>query len=171
MDKISKYITYDEATFSQKAKEKGLKNIPNDAELEAMKYVATEIFDKCREFFKGALGVNSFFRSKSLNAKIKGASTTSRHCKGEAIDINATKYGTTTNAKLFLYIVNNLEFDQVIWEYGTDSEPQWVHVSKKKNGVNRNQILKAEKVIVTNPDKTQSEKVKYFDITEKYKKK
>jgi len=171
MDKISKYITFEEATHSEKAKEKKLPNTPTDNELEAMKYVASEIFDKCRDFFGGALGVNSFFRAKSLNAQIKGASITSQHCKGEAIDINATKYGTTTNAKLFLYIVNNLEFDQVIWEFGTDSEPSWVHVSKKKNGVNRNQILRAKKVMVTLPDKRQQEQIKYFDITSKYKKK
>jgi zinc D-Ala-D-Ala carboxypeptidase len=65
--------------------------------------------------------------------------------KGEAMDLDADVFGKVTNAQIFHYIKDNLEFDQLIWEFGTDDNPAWVHVSLSKNN-NRNQILVAKKV-------------------------
>lgn len=62
---------------------------------------------------------------------------------GEALDIDADMYGKVTNADIFNYIKKNLEWDQMIWEFGNDEEPNWVHVSYKEGGVNRKQIRKA----------------------------
>lgn len=139
--KLSKYINLTEATKSQTATRKGIKNDPNEEQLEAMKYVAKNIFDKVREFVGGALFPSSFFRSPELNAAIGGAPT-SQHCKGEAIDIDADFYGIGSNYEIFWYIKNNLTFDQLIWEFGTTSNPAWVHVSLKKDGINRNEVLR-----------------------------
>jgi hypothetical protein len=49
-----------------------------------------------------------------------------------------------TNKMLYDYIKDNLEFDQLIWEFGTDANPDWVHVSYSKVK-NRKQKLKAIK--------------------------
>jgi zinc D-Ala-D-Ala carboxypeptidase len=139
MKDISKYITYSEATVSQTATRKGIKNIPNAQELSRMQYVATEIFDKVRDHFNVPIRVSSFFRCKELNAAV-GGSKTSQHMTGEAIDMQAT--GKLTNAQIYHYIKDNFEFDQLIWEFGTDKEPAWVHVSLRKIGKNRKQLLK-----------------------------
>jgi hypothetical protein len=79
----------------------------------------------------------------ALNKAIKGAAT-SQHCSGEAMDIDMD--GTSiTNAQIFNYIKDNLVFDQLIWEFGTDKNPDWVHVSYESTGKQRKQILKAIK--------------------------
>lgn len=84
------------------------------------------------------------FRSEALNTAIGGAKG-SQHCanSGSALDIDAT--GSKTNADLFHYIKDNLTFDQLIWEFGDDKQPAWIHVSYKR-GANRGQVLKAKKV-------------------------
>lgn len=137
--RISKYVSYKEATRSQAAVRLKIDNTPNVEQLEAMKYVATEVFDKVRENFGVPLFVSSFFRSPIINHKV-GGSASSQHCKGEAIDIDADGSGVT-NMQVFNYIKENLVFDQLIFEYGTDENPAWVHVSRKKEG-NRMQILR-----------------------------
>ena len=145
MTRISKYISYKEATKSQTAIRHGLDNTPTPAHLEAMQYVATEIFDPVRIYFGVPIGVSSFYRGPVLNQFI-GGSKRSQHKIGEAIDIDADIYGEVTNKQIFDYIRLNLEFDQMIWEFGTNEEPAWVHVSKTKRRENRNQILVASKV-------------------------
>lgn len=142
MDRISKYVSYREGTFSQTAKRYRIDNTPNANELERMKYVATEIFDKVREHFNKPLTVSSFFRCKALNSKI-GGSATSQHMTGEAIDIDADFTPGVTNKQIFEWIRDNCEFDQLIEEFPDKTgNPSWVHVSLKKNGKNRKQVLK-----------------------------
>ena len=89
----------------------------------------------------GPIKINSFFRSVELNKAI-GGSSKSQHCEGRAIDIDDT-YGHKTNAEMYNYIKNNLDFDQLIWEFGTDNNPDWVHVSYVSPDSNRNRCLKA----------------------------
>jgi zinc D-Ala-D-Ala carboxypeptidase len=138
---ISKYINYEEATQSQTATRLGIKNEPNPQQLEAMKYVAVNVFDKVREVVGGPLHASSFFRSEKLNAAIGGSSKTSQHMKGEAIDIDCDTFGHGTNQEVFNYIRVNLEYDQVIGEYpDAKGKWSWVHVSLKKSG-NRKQVL------------------------------
>ena len=143
MEDISKHISYREATHSNTATRKGIDNTPNESELVAMKQLAKNIFEPVRTHFNKPIRINSFFRSKALNKRI-GGSTTSQHCKGEAFDLDGLK--GLTNSEIFYYIKNNLDFDQMIWEFGTNNEPEWVHVSYKYFGANRNQVLKAIKV-------------------------
>ena len=140
MERISKYISYKEATTSQTAVRKKIANVPSQRELLAMKNVGTKVFDKVRTHFGKPLYVSSFFRSAALNAAV-GGSKTSQHAKGEAIDIDGDPFGVS-NKEIYEYIKDNLEFDQLIWEYGNDSEPAWVHVSLKLNGTNRKQVLR-----------------------------
>ena len=141
---VSKNISYKEATHSTTAKRLGIDNTPNAEQFSNMIYVAENVFQPIREHFNTPIYISSFFRSEDLNKAIRGSSS-STHMKGEAMDLDADVYEGITNAEIFHYIKDNLEFDQLIWEFGTDEEPAWVHVSLSKR-TNRNQILKAYKV-------------------------
>lgn len=142
MDKISKHITYNEATSSYLALKYGIINIPNEFQLKNMILLAEAIFEPLREFVGRPIAVTSFFRSKALNSKLKG-SRTSQHManNGAAMDLDADVYGYITNKDIFDYIKDNLNFDQLIAEYPDDKgNPSWVHVSYKEKG-NRKQVF------------------------------
>ena len=126
MEKISKHISYKEGTRSITALRKGINNIPNDYELANMEAIAANIFEPLRKWVGGPIKINSFFRCKELNTAI-GGSSNSQHCQGRAIDIDDT-YGHKTNAEMFEYIRTNLNFDQIIWEFGTDTNLSLIHI-------------------------------------------
>ena len=135
--KISAHISYDEATVSPTALRLGIKNEPNEAELSAMRLVSELCFEPLRKWYGKPIKINSFFRCKELNTAIKG-SKTSQHCLGEAIDMSAGS--KEENEKLFNWCKENLDYDQLLWEFGDDTGPDWVHISYKRNG-NRKQVL------------------------------
>jgi zinc D-Ala-D-Ala carboxypeptidase len=141
---LSKNLALAEVTRSEMAKRKGINNMPSKEHIENFKLLAEKVFEPIREHFKVPIHISSGYRSKALNTAIKG-SLSSQHCSGEAIDIDMD--GTSiTNAQVFNYIKDNLNFDQLIWEFGTDKNPDWVHVSYESTGKQRKQILKALKV-------------------------
>jgi len=142
MEKISEHITYDEATRSATAQRYGLDNTPTPEHLQNMIKLAFNVFEPLRTHFGKPIKIESFYRSKLVNAKTPKASSNSQHMTGQAIDID-NDYGGFTNAELFFYILKNLPFDQLIWEFGTDKEPAWVHVSYVGPGANRKKITKA----------------------------
>ena len=143
MEKISKNITYNEAVHSNTAKRKGIENIPNENQIAAMMTIAEMIFQPLRSYVGGPIKITSFFRSPELNQAI-GGSKSSQHCKGQAMDLDDV-YGYKTNAEMFDYIRENLDFDQLIWEFGDDNNPNWIHVSYVDKQENRNRCLKAYK--------------------------
>ncbi|MDC1446504.1 D-Ala-D-Ala carboxypeptidase family metallohydrolase [bacterium] len=139
MKRISKHISYKEAVGSNYAKQKGIKNKPNEEQVENMKLLAEEVFEPLREWVDAPIKVNSMFRSLELNTALKGSKTSS-HMKGEAMDI--TSMGGKSNLEMFHYIRTKLDFDQLIWEFG--KEPKWLHVSFNKDK-NRKQVLVTKK--------------------------
>ena len=141
MNNISKHISYKEGVRSKTAIRLGIDNMPGPYELKCMRELAEAIFEPIREHFYHPIYVSSFFRSKDLNDKV-GGSDKSQHCKGQAIDIDADVYEGMTNKEIFEFVRENLDFDQMIWEYGDDNNPDWVHISYKGPGVNRNRCLK-----------------------------
>lgn len=142
---LSKHLSLAEVTRSDSAKRNGISNQPTAEHLENFKKLAVNIFEPIREHFGVPILISSGYRSKELNAAI-GGSATSQHCQGEAIDIDMDGSGTISNADVFNYIKDELNFDQLIWEFGTDKNPDWVHVSYESTGKQRKQILKAVKV-------------------------
>jgi hypothetical protein len=142
--KLSKNLSLAEFTRSQTAKRRGIDNTPDGDHLEAAKKLAENIFQPIREHFGKAIFISSGYRSEALNKAI-GGSITSQHSKGEAIDIDMDGHGKPTNTEVFYYIKNNLNFDQLIWEFGDDEKPDWVHVSFKTMGKQRNQVLRAKR--------------------------
>ena len=141
MQKISKNISYKEGVYSITADRLGLKNKPNEEQLANMKTIAEKVFQPLREWVGAPIKINSFFRSPELNKAI-GGSTKSQHCKGQAIDIDDT-FGHATNAEMYNWVKENINFDQMIWEFGTDKNPNWVHISYVSPEENRNRCLKA----------------------------
>jgi zinc D-Ala-D-Ala carboxypeptidase len=140
---ISKHISNKEGMYSTTATRKGIDNTPSKEQRECMIVLAEEIFEPLREWVGNKVKVNSFFRSPELNVAV-GGSKYSQHCKGQAIDVDDT-FGFKTNAEMFEWIRENLEFDQMIWEFGDDKNPDWIHVSYVGKISNRNRCLKAYK--------------------------
>lgn len=151
---ISKHISYKEATRSITATRLGIDNTPNEYQLQNMEIIAKNVFEPLREAVGGPIKINSFMRVEKLNQAI-GGSSRSQHCQGRAIDIDDT-YGHWSNAKMYKYIKTNLDFDQLIWEFGSDENPDWVHVSYVDADSNRKRCLKAIR---------ENGKTKYIDIT------
>jgi len=141
---LSTNLSLAEVTRSETAKRRGISNMPTPEHIENFKKLAVNIFQPIREHFGKPILISSGYRSAELNKAI-GGSLSSQHCSGEAIDIDMD--GTDiTNAQIFHYIKDNLNFDQIIWEFGTDKNPDWVHVSFAANRSQRKQMLVAKKV-------------------------
>jgi hypothetical protein len=140
---ISKHISNKESVYSRTATRLGIDNKPNEKQLQNMVTVAEEIFEPLRTWVGGPIKINSFFRSPELNKAI-GGSSKSQHCHGQAMDIDDT-FGRATNAEMFDFIKENLDFDQMIWEFGDNENPNWVHVSYVSPTENRRRCLKAYK--------------------------
>ena len=140
--KISTHLNLAEVTRSDAAKRHNIDNTPTAEHLENFKLLAEKVFEPIRTHFGVPIHISSGYRSQALNKFIKG-SASSQHCKGEAIDIDMDGSSSgVTNKMVFDFIVANLEWDQIIHEFGTDENPDWVHVSYTK-GKNRKQKLKA----------------------------
>lgn len=149
---LSKNLSLAEVTRSESAKRKGISNMPTEEHIENFKKLAENVFQPIRDHFGVPIRISSGYRSEALNKAIGGAGkmvngkyvASSQHCTGEAIDIDMD--GTSiTNKQVFDYIKEHLQFDQLIWEFGTDANPDWVHVSYESTGKQRKQILKAVK--------------------------
>ncbi len=151
---ISEHISEKEAVKSITALRLGIDNTPDADSLNNMKIIAEKVFEPLRKWVGGPIKINSFFRSSALNQAI-GGSSRSQHCQGRALDVDDV-YGHKTNKEMFDWIKENLDFDQLIYEFGSSDNPDWVHVSYVSEDKNRNRVLKA----VRDDGKT-----KYIDIT------
>jgi len=138
--KLSQNFSLAEFTKSQTAERKGIDNTPKGQHLESAKALFENVVQKVRDHF-GLTVINSGYRSPELNTAV-GGSSTSQHCKGEAADIEVPG---TANGDLAQWIVDNLDFDQVILEFYKPGIPDsgWVHVSYKADGTNRKSVLTA----------------------------
>ena len=146
-----------EATKSITALRLGIDNTPNADAINNMKVLAEKVFEPLRQWVGGPIKINSMYRSPALNEAIGGSSKSQHCCKGgaSAIDIDDV-YGHKTNAEMFHFVKDELSFDQMIWEFGNEDGPDWVHISYISEEKNRNRILKA----VRDDGKT-----KYINIT------
>ena len=146
MDNISEHVSYKEATRSNTALRRGIENIPDIDQLENMKVLAEKVFEPLRKWVGGPIKINSFYRSPELNVAI-GGSKKSQHCHGFAIDIDDTYGGkfANLNAEMFKYIRYHLDYDQIIWEFGGEHNPAWVHISYVNEDENRHRCLEAYK--------------------------
>ena len=144
--KLSLHLDLSEVLWSESAKRNGISNMPTAEHIANFKILAEKIFEPIRTHFRCPIIISSGYRSKELNAAI-GGSATSEHCSGQAIDIDmdGTPNGVT-NRMVFDYIKDNLDFNQLIFEFGDKENPDWVHVSYSASGNQRKQILRASRV-------------------------
>ena len=140
---ISEHISYKEGVYSRTATRLNIDNEPNNEQMDNMCLIAQEVFEPLRMWVGGPIKINSFFRSPKLNKAI-GGSTKSQHCHGQAIDIDDT-FNRATNAEMYEFIKEHLDFDQMIWEFGNEDNPDWVHVSYVSEDESRNRCLQAYK--------------------------
>lgn len=134
---LSPHVTLAEFENSPTAVKHGISNKMNAQQIEKAKLVCVNCFEPIRAYLKKPIRVNSGFRSLLLNKKI-GGSKTSQHCKGEALDLDLH------DRKLFNWIIDNVQFDQLIYEFGTDTAADWFHISYSPVK-NRKQVLRAVK--------------------------
>jgi hypothetical protein len=141
---LSAHLSVAEYIKSDTAKRKQISNEMTPAHLENAKILAAKIFEPIRVHFGKPIYLSSGYRSEALNTAV-GGSLTSHHCMAFAMDLDQDGRGTgVTNRMVFDFIKANLNFDQLIWEFGNDQNPDWVHVSYVGAG-NRKQVLKAVK--------------------------
>lgn len=144
--KLSPHLTLAEMIRSESAKRLRISNQPLPEHLDNMKLLAKNVFEPIRKHFGMPIYISSGYRSDKLNKAIKG-SKTSQHCKGQAMDIDMDGSGLISNANVFYFIKDNLDFDQLIWEFGDNYNPDWVHVSYVSPDKNRKQVLVAYKFL------------------------
>ena len=143
--KLSEHLDLSEVIRSESAKRNGISNMPSETHIANFKLLAEKIFEPIRNNFRCPIHISSGYRSVELNKAI-GGSSTSQHCQGEAIDIDMDGSPNGVNNKMiFDFIKKYLEFDQLIWEFGNEDNPDWVHVSYESTGKQRKQVLKAYK--------------------------
>jgi hypothetical protein len=141
--KVSAHFALAEFTRSESAKRHGVSNEPTPEHLQNLITLCEKVLEPIRMKF-GPINISSGYRSKALNHYI-GGSLNSQHCEAKAADIDMDGMGGASNTEIFNYIKDSLDFDQLIWEFGDNKKPDWVHVSYNA-GKNRKQVLRALKV-------------------------
>ena len=144
---LSAHLSLTEVTKSQTASRLGIDNNPTPEHLANLKLLAENIFEPIREHFGKPISVSSGYRSAILNKNTPGSAKNSQHSVGEALDLDQDSSGTgITNKQVFDFIKDNLNFDQLIFEHGTDSNPDWVHVSYSSTEEQRKSILRCKSI-------------------------
>jgi len=144
--KLSKNLSLDEVIKSNTAIRRGIDNTPTEEHIKNLKYIAEKIFQPIREHFGVPIYISSGYRSQALNEAI-GGSSRSFHSHGMALDLDQDgKNKGVSNADVFYYIKNNLPFTELIWEFGNETNPNWVHVAIALGRENEKNIKIAQKV-------------------------
>ena len=135
MTQLTTNFSLHELTKSETALRMGFDNTPGEAETEALRLLCEKVLQTVREHFGKGVKVNSGYRSPESNAAVKG-SRTSDHCLGRAADIEIPG---VANADLAQWIMDNLDYTQLILEFYTPGIPDsgWVHVSYDPNNLNK----------------------------------
>ena len=140
--RLSKNFTYEELCRSDVAKRRGINNRPRTKEeekrvIENLKALCMEVLQPLRDYLGKPVVISSGYRCPELNKAVGGVKN-SQHMKGEAADIHVDS--TEHLLKIMHFIMDELDFDQLIWERNR-AGTQWVHVSYKRVGANRHQVV------------------------------
>jgi hypothetical protein len=141
---LSKHFNLNEFIISESAKRAGINNMPPADHIENLKKLCINVLEPIRDHFSIPIHISSGYRCKALNRLIGGASN-SEHTLGQAVDLDVEGVEGVDNKKLFMFIKDNLPFNQLIYEFGDDKNPAWVHVSFSPDGKQRKEILRAIK--------------------------
>jgi len=136
--KLSENVSLIEFERSESATKHSILNKMNESETAKAKLLCEKVFEPIRKKVDKPIKINSGFRSTLLN-KVIGGAKSSQHCKGEAMDLDLH------DKELFVWIIENLDFDQAIFEGGTETQAGWFHISYKASG-NRKEALRMTKI-------------------------
>ena len=148
-ERLSPHFTVGEMLRSGKAVGMGIKNVPevNPAPGEASR---AEVIENLRELCNkvleplrrrvGRVIVVGGYRCEAVNRAVMGAEH-SQHLRGEAADIHVTGLEM---CRKYVAILAQTDFDQMILEPQESIKKRWIHISYKRNGKNRHQILGAK---------------------------
>jgi len=137
---LSANFSLKELTKSETATRLGLDNTPDEETIDNLKTLCDKVLQPVREHFGKSVTVNSGYRSPELNSSpAVGGSKTSDHCKGMAADI---EIAGVANADLAQWIMNNLDYTQLILEFYTQGIPDsgWVHVSYDPKNLKKQEL-------------------------------
>lgn len=148
--KLSKNFTYEELIHSNVAERKGLKNRPKTKEeekkvIENLRALCIEVLQPLRDYLGKPVVISSGYRSSEVNKAVGGVRG-SQHLRGEAADIHVDN--TEHLLKIMHFIMDETDFDQLIWERNK-AGTQWVHVSYRRYGVNKHQVLSSKELLFT----------------------
>ena len=129
-----KYFSVSEMLKSDTAIKQRLWNgAPKEAE-ENLRALVDEVLDPLREAYGRPIRVNSGYRCPRLNTLV-GGTPNSQHMRGEAADIQPVVGNEADLPELARILIENGKFDQLI------IYPTFIHVSYRKLGWNRKQVL------------------------------
>ena len=144
--KLSKNLSLNEVIKSNTAERRGIDNNPNETHLANLKYLAEQVFQPIRDHFGVPIYISSGYRSPALNEAI-GGSPRSFHSHGMALDLDQDgRNKGVSNADVFYFIKENFPFSELIWEFGNEDNPNWVHVAIAKGRENEKKTKIAEKI-------------------------
>ena len=144
--KLSNNFSLNEMTKSQTATRKGISNNPSEDHMNNLKELCVNVLQRVRDHFGRVVSVSSGYRSPALNEAI-GGSPRSFHSHGMALDLDQDgRNKGVSNADVFFFIKENLPFSELIWEFGNEDNPNWVHVAIAKGRENEKKIKIAEKI-------------------------
>lgn len=133
MGTISKNFNYHEFEHSEAARQYRIMNIISTPEVrDAVKSLVANLLQPLRDKVGRPLNISSGYRNAELNAKVGGVAT-SQHCKGEAADVWCATLTPYQLARVVLE--NGIPYDQMILY------PSFVHLSYRKDGEQRKQLL------------------------------
>ena len=144
--KLSQNLSLNEVTKSNTAMRRGIDNTPSEEHLENLKYLAEKVFQPIREHFGVPIYISSGYRSPELNEAI-GGSPRSFHSHGMALDLDQDgRNRGVSNSDVFYFIKDNLPFTELIWEFGDENNPNWVHVAIAPGREDEKKIKIAERI-------------------------
>ena len=141
---LTKNFSLREFTKSNTAARLGIDNTPTDEHIKNLALLCENVLQPLREALGQPIRITSGYRSEALNNSI-GGSKTSDHSFGRAADLEFYVEGKEDNAKLYETIkLLNFDFYQVIWEFGDEEQPDWIHIAYRKDNPKK-QCLRAVK--------------------------
>jgi len=142
---LTKNFHLSEFTKSNTATRHGIKNNPTGEHISNLQLLCENILQPLRDHLNSPIRITSGYRGKELNDLVNGSSS-SDHCHGKAGDLEFWIDGKEKNSVIFHAIKSlDLSFKQMIWEFGDEDQPNWIHISYCKDNAKK-QILKAVKL-------------------------
>lgn len=139
---LSKHFSLEEMLASHIAKTMRIaeQQSPSAVVISNLQALCMHVLEPIRTLAGMPIKISSGYRCPALNAAVKG-SNTSQHLKGEAADIDL---GSRSANKILFETIkkSGIVWDQMIWEYGDEKGPDWVHISYKANARNRMQVIR-----------------------------